>query len=268
MQREGDLLVGFVLHVEHVGELAEQRRARNGVERLPGHRQVGIAAFLCGVHPQREVGLQHVDVVHRGVIAALGVGSDVRERAFDVLRHLGVYLGPGRTRRVNLPPGALGGRQDDGRVAPYAGDPVVDVCPDEIGVPEAVAARLVRHFDRRRVLYHRVALVDTGVEVRPAYRRRAPVEQAVQYLQHVRVHQRTVRTAVPHGGPDAQFAPEELVRVILPEGVAQFEIDTRRRARDIAFVHPHVRRVELVGVDDIELAPRHRHRGGAYRCNI
>ena len=78
-------------HVEHVGELAEQRRARNGVERLPGHRQVGIAAFLCGVHPQREVGLQHVDVVHRGIIAALGVGCDVRERAFDVLRHLGAF---------------------------------------------------------------------------------------------------------------------------------------------------------------------------------
>lgn len=198
------------------------------------------------------------------VVGIAGVG----DAHLDILARLGVYLGPGRTRRVNLPPGALGGRQDDGRVAPYAGDPVVDVCPDEIGVPEAVAARLVRHFDRRRVLYHRVALVDTGVEVRPAYRRRAPVEQAVQYLQHVRVHQRTVRTAVPHGGPDAQFAPEELVRVILPEGVAQFEIDTRRRARDVAFVHPHVRRVELVGVDDIELAPRHRHRGGAYRCNI
>ena len=68
-------------------------------------------------------------------------------------------------------------------------------------------------------------------------------------------------------GPGHTVRSEYLKGGGVPSLIAVYQ-DNTGRARDIAFVHPHVRRVELVRVDDIELAPRHRHRGGAYRCNI
>ena len=109
VEREYDfvrILVVRTVSVEYLGIIGQQSVVAgldsDGCKRLPGHRQVVVAAVLHRIHPQRVFGLEHVDGIRGSQVFIRSETACIFDSQIDVGPDLGVYRGFGRTARIGF----------------------------------------------------------------------------------------------------------------------------------------------------------------------